>query len=162
MSEAPSLPRRAERQTDQPPRNLPWPGPDDDTVVVDTTWGHLQPHTPVAGVRTVGEVEVLDLLGRGAMLIDTRVADSRSGFTLPGAQHVPHDRIENLVLPDDDDTVQILFCNGPQCGQTPDALRTLAGMSWPLDRLAYYRGGLHDWITLGLPAERLPANGTAG
>lgn len=158
MPDNPSPPARAERRSEQPPRNVPWPGPDVDTAVVDTTWGHLQPHTPVPGVRTVGELEVLDLLEAGAQLIDTRVADSRSGVTLPGARHVPHDEIEDLALPDDG-TVQILFCNGPQCGQTPDALRKLADAGRPLDRFAYYRGGLHDWVTLGLPVEDLASPG---
>jgi len=144
--------RRAERSTTASPRNLPWPGPDADTVVVDTTWGHLQPLVPTAGVETVGELEVLDLLDRGAVLVDTRVDDSRSGVTLPGATHVPHDQIEQLQ-PASDGTISILFCNGPQCGQTPDAIATLAAAGYPLERLRYYRGGLHDWVTLGLPTE---------
>jgi rhodanese-related sulfurtransferase len=141
---------RAERSTDAAPRNVPWSGPDTDTAVVDTTWGHVQPHAPVRGVETVGELEVIELLDRGAELVDTRVADSRSGTTLPGARHVPHDEIGRLQP---SDTVQILFCNGPQCGQTPDALRTLERSGYPLAQLRYYRGGLHDWVTLGLPTE---------
>ncbi len=133
---------------------MPWPGPDADSAVVDTTWGTIQPHSPVAGIQTVGELEVIDLVNDGAQLIDTRVADSRSGHTLPGARFVPHDEIGEWTPPDDG-SVQILFCNGPQCGQTPDALRTIARNGMPLDRIRYYRGGLHDWITLGLPTEAL-------
>lgn len=141
---------RARRSTDAAPRNVPWPGPDADTAVVDTTWGHLQPHAPVPGVETVGELELIELLDGGAELVDTRVTDSRSGTTLPGARHVPHDAIDRL---EPTAAVRILFCNGPQCGQTPDALRTLERSGYPLEKLRYYRGGLHDWVTLGLPTE---------
>ena len=49
--------------------------------------------------------------------------------------------------------VSILFCNGPQCPQSPDALRQLVEAGYPADRLAYYRGGLHDWVTLALPTQ---------
>lgn len=47
----------------------------------------------------------------------------------------------------------MLFCNGPQCGATPEALRALLEHGYPADRLRYYRGGVHDWMTLGLPVE---------
>ena len=49
--------------------------------------------------------------------------------------------------------MHIPFCNGPQCPQTLDALRILKEDGYPLDRLAYYRGGIHDWITLAMPTE---------
>lgn len=42
-----------------------------------------------------------------------------------------------------------MFCNGPQCPQSPDSVRSLLDAGYPADRLAYYRGGLHDWTTLG-------------
>ena len=47
----------------------------------------------------------------------------------------------------------ILFCNGPQCAATPDAVEALLAAGYPAGALAYYRGGLHDWQTLGLPVE---------
>ena len=49
--------------------------------------------------------------------------------------------------------VNILFCNGPQCPQTPEAIGTLLDAGHPAASLAYYRGGLHDWVTLGFPTE---------
>ena len=45
----------------------------------------------------------------------------------------------------------IFFCNGPQCGQSPTAIRALLAAGYPADKMLYYRGGLHDWLTLGLP-----------
>jgi len=34
---------------------------------------------------------------------------------------------------------------------TPDALRSLVAAGVDPGRLRYYRGGLHDWMTLGFP-----------
>lgn len=45
----------------------------------------------------------------------------------------------------------VLFCNGPQCGATPHAIAALLDAGWDPARLRYYRGGIHDWVTLGLP-----------
>ena len=45
----------------------------------------------------------------------------------------------------------IFFCNGPQCGQSPTAIRGLLEAGYPPEGILYYRGGLHDWLTLGLP-----------
>lgn len=144
---------RAARQRETDPQNMPRRAGEPDLVTVDTTWGEVQPLQPVPGIRTVGELEVADLVKEGARLIDTRVPDSRSGVTIAGAVNVPHDQV--LTHRDDLDParISILFCNGPQCPQTPDALRALSDAGYPLDRLAYYRGGMHDWITLAMPTQ---------
>lgn len=144
---------RSERSRDTDPQNLPQPTGEPDLVIVDTTWGKLQPLQPIPGIRTVGELEVAELVSAGARLVDTRVPDSRSGVTIAGAINVPHDQV--LQRRDDlsPDRVNILFCNGPQCPQTPDALSTLSEAGYPLGQLAYYRGGMHDWLTLGMPTE---------
>ena len=34
---------------------------------------------------------------------------------------------------------------------TPDAIRSLLECGFPEASILYYRGGMHDWITLGLP-----------
>jgi len=44
-----------------------------------------------------------------------------------------------------------VFCNGPQCTATAQATDALSAAGWPPERLLYYRGGIHDWVTLGLP-----------
>ena len=141
---------RVERKRPEGPQNVPQPAGERDLVVVDTTWGEVQPLQPVSGVVTVGELELIALLEEGAMLVDSRVPDSRSGVTLPGAVHVPHDEITDR-LEELTSEVVVLFCNGPQCPQTPDALRSLVAAGVDSRRLRYYRGGLHDWMTLGFP-----------
>ena len=146
---------RQDRTRTDDPQNLPTPAGEPDLVTVDTTWGELQPLEAVQGIRTVGELEVAELVRDGAQLVDTRVPDSRSGLSLPGAVNVPHDQVLERRDQLDPERVHVLFCNGPQCPQTPDALRTLAESGYPLDRLAYYRGGMHDWVTLGMPTEQV-------
>ncbi len=145
---------RAARQRNTDPQNMPHPTAQPDVVTVDTTWGTVQPMHPVAGIPTVGELEVADLVADGARLVDTRVPDSRSGLTIAGAVNISHDQV--LAHPElTKDRISILFCNGPQCSQTPDALRTLSDSGYPTDRLAYYRGGMHDWVTLAMPTQHV-------
>jgi hypothetical protein len=49
--------------------------------------------------------------------------------------------------------LSIMFCNGPQCPQSPDAIHQLLEAGYPADALAYYRGGMHDWVTLAMPTQ---------
>ncbi len=133
---------------------MPWPiGDEADVVAVDTTWGELQPLVAAPGVRTVGELELQELVSEGAVLVDTRVPDSTSGVTLPNAVAIPHDELLQRQAELDTSTVSILFCNGPQCPQSPAAIRELIDDGFPAGSLAYYRGGLHDWVSLAMPTE---------
>lgn len=125
----------------------------DGHVVVDATWGALQPLEVAAGVQTVGELEVIEHLTAGGRVIDTRHDVYRDQATIPGASGIPHEDIVDRVDELDRGAVTILFCNGPQCPATPEAVRALLGDGYPADRLRYYRGGIHDWMTLGLPVE---------
>lgn len=145
---------RAERTRTHDPRSVPWTiAGETDVVAVDTTWGELQPLEVAPGVRTVGELELLELVAQGAVLVDSRTDGSFGGRTLPGAVNVPHDQVLTRQGELDRDVVSVLFCNGPQCPQSPDAIRQLLQDGFPASSLAYYRGGLHDWVTLALPAE---------
>jgi len=148
--------RRAERTRDDDPQNVPRPAEGEaDRMIVETTWGKVQPLRAAEGVATVGELEVVEMLGEGAVLVDTRVPDSRSGVTIPGAVNIPHDDIVVRKGELDTGRTTIVFCNGPQCPQSPDAIRRLIDAGYPPSALAYYRGGLHDWATLGFPLEYL-------
>lgn len=44
----------------------------------------------------------------------------------------------------------LLFCNGPWCDQSPRAIRALVKLGYPVNRIFYYRGGMQDWLQLGL------------
>ena len=142
------------RRSSQGPRSVPWAVAGElDVVAVDTTWGELQPLQCAPDVQTLGELEVLELVQQGAVLIDTRVSGSSNGVTLPGARSLPHDQAVQRRGELDSSRVSILFCNGPQCPQSPLAIRALLEAGISADSLAYYRGGVHDWVTLAMPTE---------
>lgn len=86
-------------------------------------------------------------------MIDTRVPGSNNGVTLPGARSLPHDQAVQRRGELDPSRVSILFCNGPQCPQSPQAIRALLEAGLAAESLAYYRGGVHDWVTLAMPTE---------
>jgi rhodanese-related sulfurtransferase len=44
----------------------------------------------------------------------------------------------------------LLFCNGPWCDQSPRAIRALVKLGYPVNKIFYYRGGMQDWLQLGL------------
>jgi rhodanese-related sulfurtransferase len=44
----------------------------------------------------------------------------------------------------------ILFCNGIWCPQSTANLQTLANMGYPVHKLKWYRGGMQDWVSVGL------------
>ena len=123
-------------------------------LTVDATWGTIAPMQIAPGVRTVGELEVMDHIRAGGELIDTRLERFYRGGTIPGARNIPHGqhrRADRASIPP---APTILFCNGPQCAATPAAIRALIAAGYPAASILYYRGGVHDWVTLGLPIEQ--------
>jgi rhodanese-related sulfurtransferase len=128
---------------------------DDDAglLLVDATWGAIQPMTLAPGVQTIGELELIEHLRAGLQLIDTRLAEFVDQGTIPGAVAIAHTEIQDHLEELDRQRPVALFCNGPQCAATPDAVRQLLAAGRPPALILYYRGGMHDWMTLGLPVE---------
>ncbi len=120
-------------------------------LVVDGTWGTISPMTLAPGVSTVGELEVIAHIEAGLPLIDTRLKHFFEEGTIPGAQNIPHEQMTQSIDLLDRSTETIFFCNGPQCAATPDAIDALLATGYPPAAILFYRGGLHDWMTLGLP-----------
>jgi len=120
---------------------------------VDATWGTISPMQIAPGVRTVGEIEVITHIEQGLPLVDTRLAHFYDGGTIPGARNISHDRIGESIAGLDPEKPTVFFCNGPQCAATPETIRALLSMGYPPRAVLYYRGGIHDWVTLGLPLE---------
>jgi rhodanese-related sulfurtransferase len=146
--------QRRERVRTEKPRSVPWPVEDAlDVVAVDTTWGEMQKLHAAAGVQTVGELELVEMVEQGAAVIDCRTAGSFGGRTIPDSVHIPHDEMIDRIEELDRGRVSILFCNGPQCPQSPRAIRGLLDAGYPAEALAYYRGGMHDWVTLAMPTQ---------
>jgi len=123
-------------------------------VIADATWGTIQPITLAPGVRTVGELEVVAHLQKPLALIDTRGPESFHEATIPAARNIPHTEAALSIAELDSAHPTIFFCNGPQCPATPDAVHALLTAGYPADAVLYYRGGLHDWVSLGLPLAR--------
>ncbi|MFO7730566.1 MAG: rhodanese-like domain-containing protein [Spirochaetia bacterium] len=123
-------------------------------VIVDTTWGKIQPIKIAENVRTVDELEVHKFQENGLPIIDSRTPDFFKISTIQGAKNIPHNEITDRMNELDRNNPAIFFCNGPQCPQSPTAIRNLLSAGYPSEKILYYRGGMHDWITLGLPVEK--------
>lgn len=131
------------------PRRLP-----DGSVQVDSTWGTAQPIELAPGVRTIDDLELLEHLARGLPLIDTREPHFHGEATIQHSRGIPHERMLDHLGELDPSAPTVFFCNGPQCKARPMRVRTLLGASYPADAILYYRGGMHDWISLGYPTVR--------
>jgi len=44
----------------------------------------------------------------------------------------------------------VLFCNGIWCPQSTTNLKTLVELGYPVYKLKWYRGGMQDWVSVGL------------
>ena len=44
----------------------------------------------------------------------------------------------------------VLFCNGSWCNQTPVSVLSLLELSYPKEKLKYFRDGMQGWLSLGL------------
>ena len=141
-------PKRAETQM------IPQPVKDEAGLVqVDTTWGIIQPLQVREDVRTMDEIEVHEFQEKGLPIIDARTTVFYDVSTIPGAKNIPHNKISERMGELDRNQPSIFFCNGPQCPQSPTAIKKLFEAGYPPDKILYYRGGIHDWVTLGLPVE---------
>lgn len=131
------------------------------------------------GIKTVGELEVLEFLKDKVTkepskyaLIDSRKEPWFELFTIPGALNVPYD----MLVPDIDFMDEfnqnmknlgvkilgenkydftnakeaIFFCNGAWCVQSMKAMNILLLMGYPKDKMMWYRGGIHSWLSLSL------------
>jgi len=136
----------------------------------------IQPITPVKGVRTIEELELLDFIqtkvptGEG-ILIDARLKNWYEAETIPGAVNIPF-TIFNTI----DDTKKLehffsllgvkvkedghfdfkeakllaVFCNGVWCEQSPHFIRSIIKYGYPKEKIYYYRSGFQGWKLLGL------------
>ena len=129
---------------------------------VDATWGTVQPIELAPGVRTIGELELIEHLDNGLPIIDTRLPHFHRDATIPGARSIPHEQILERRGELDPSVPTVFFCNGPQCAATPDAIRKLLDAGYPARSILYYRGGMRDWMTLGYPTATGPADPTPG
>ena len=129
--------------------------------------GYLQPLVPVPGVRPVTEIEVLAALNDpNAMVIDMRDEDDPLEAAIPNSYHIPYNEVADRLgelgctragkAPWDCRQARrvVAFCNGPVCLQSPAGIADMVRAGFPVDKIAYYRGGIMDWTALGLTTVR--------
>ena len=115
--------------------------------------GGIQRIEAAPAVQTVGELELVQLVEQGDLVVDCRTAGSFGGRTIPGSVNIPHSDMIERRAELDQDRIAILFCNGPQCPQSSHAIRELLEAGRPARSLAYYRGGMQDWVSLAMPTQ---------
>jgi len=143
-----------------------------------TTVGKIQPMNIAAGIITVGEIEVLDFIKNrlnvnpaAYILVDARKRDWYEQMTIPSSVNIPFDEVEyDEAMPEDFERVETLlgfkkvgetydfshaktvlfFCNGPWCAQSSIAIAKLMKIGYPKEKILWYRGGLQDWLAVGL------------
>jgi rhodanese-related sulfurtransferase len=135
---------------------------------------NIQPFTPIKGVKTVTELDVIefikdDLSENSALLIDARMPKWYNHSTIPGALNIPFTIFSNkdahiieqifeifdITKTEDgwdfsDAQTLLIFDNGPWCQQAVMALKQLIKLGYPKERLLYYRGGMQYWQIVGL------------
>lgn len=131
----------------------------------------IQPIQIAEGVKTIGELELLDIMNGSAAQGETLVIDARmpqwfQAETIPTAINVPFTAyaksgkaIMKLFKAKDkgdgshafDDAFSlVIFCNGPWCDQSHLAIEHLLKLGYPPEKLYYYRGGMQSWKSFGL------------
>jgi len=140
----------------------------------------VQPMTVLPGVKTIGELELLDFLKRKSdgdkslLIIDSRTPDWVAKGTIPGSINIPWTELFRNASTYEPFAVEgiltlrfgavvdqgiwdftnakelVMFCNGPWCGQSPTNIKTLVSMGYPAHKIHWYRGGMQAWHGLGL------------
>ena len=104
----------------------------------------IQPMQVAPGVTTVGELELLDFLGKGGFVIDNRTVEWHVKGTIPGAVNIPHTQIASRLGElgckkgakwDCSNAKKVLlFCNGMWCGQSPTGIRAMLREGYPAEK----------------------------
>lgn len=96
--------------------------------------------------RTVGPQEAAALVAGGAVLLDVRTSGEWKAGHVPGARHVPLDRVASSAGGVPPDRTIVTVC---QSGlRSARAAQMLAGRGWDVVNLG---GGMSAWVRAGLP-----------
>jgi len=142
----------------------------------------ITPFSPHPDVRTNGEKELQALLDHreNSLIIDVRRPEIvRSTGAIAGVEHIPffelglrygadaerHEahlkhfgvrRVDGRHFDFDKARPLVFLDDGIWDGAALRNIRTLLGLGYPPDRLYWYRGGMNDWLGLGLPVTKEP------
>ena len=126
--------------------------------------GYLQPMVPAEGVTPVGEIDVIEAIGKeNNMIVDMRMKDHVLQLgTIPGSINIPYTEVAMNMdqfgcekkgegWSCADVTTKIYaFCNSSTCPQSPSGIRAMIREGYPAELIYYYRGGYQDWTIHGL------------
>jgi len=133
----------------------------------------------VGELEVLGYLKRISNGDRSVMLVDSRTPDWTSRGTIPGSVNIPWDKINidvagNFEIEAEAETLHdilvnsfgvqlvdgkwdfrkaktlVLFCNGIWCPQSSVNIKTLIKMGYPAYKLKWYRGGMKDWVSVGL------------
>lgn len=137
----------------------------------------LAPMTVAPNVATFGELDVISFLsdkveGGEGLLIDARLPEDRAiGFipasvNIPAATVAPTNPFRDEILMAlgaeqfqgifnfDAALTLVVFDHGPATQDAPQFITDMLDAGYPPEKIAYYRGGMQVWQTLGLTTER--------
>ena len=126
--------------------------------------GFLQPMVPAEGVTPVGEIDIIEMIGKeDSMLVDMRMKDHVLQLgTIPGSVNIPYTEVAMNMDQfgcaqqgegwncDGVTTKVYAFCNSSTCPQSPNGIRAMIREGYPAELIYYYRGGYQDWTIHGL------------
>jgi rhodanese-related sulfurtransferase len=127
----------------------------------------------IENVKTVAELEVLEFIKvlkkkQSKLLIDARKNLLYKKQTIPGATNIPHNMLQDgskyqkkiLTLLGAKPRINswdfskvptlLIFGNSEEESQASDAIKQLLKLSYPSEKILYYRGGVNAWKRLGL------------
>ena len=133
----------------------------------------------VGELEVLGYLKRIGSGDRKVMVIDSRTPDWIIRGTIPGSVNIPWNKINmdtqgTFELAAEAETLHqilteelgvqeingnldfrnaktlILFCNGSWCPQSSTNIKTLLKLGYPAYKLKWYRGGMQDWVSLGL------------
>lgn len=135
----------------------------------------LQPISLGNGIKTIGEVEIVESMKKNTkanrgILIDARTKADYDKETIPTAANIPYTIGSNtqalnklfvaLGLRQNSDlswdgekaTELIFFSNGPWCDKASKLIKRFVQKGYPVEKIKYYRGGFQMWKILGFTA----------
>ena len=133
---------------------------------------YIQPIDLKNGVKTIGEVEVLDFMKdkvnkKKGLIIDVRDRTKYANESLPSAVDIPvkigknegalkkifnslgMQETEGGKWNDDRAMELVVYCDGPWSNESTSMINILLKHGYPANKIFYYRGGFQMWKILG-------------
>lgn len=109
----------------------------------------------IAGASTIDAQMAKILLDKGIVFIDARDADHFKEAHIPGAKNLSVKDAgftsENLSALVKKDQPVVFYCTGTACMASSTAVQK--AVEWGWSKVYFFRGGLTQWKTSGLPVE---------